>query len=330
MKHLVVAGFVLLLVACQQESQRALDPSAEAFLTALAEQSDSGESSEDLDPLDAWRKAMEDAIVLAGEPEHVEAIEEIGITSSDGEVRLRIYRSGEHSHKAVLYFHGGGFVGGNVDTIDTPLRRLANQSNRIVVSVEYRLAPENPYPAALEDALTALTYVSDHSDELGISKEHIAVMGDSAGGNIAASLAILVQEESGPEIEQQVLIYPNTDLTPEWSSRWASVEENREMLHSPEMLTGFFASYAQDSDPNRPTVSPVLSDDLSGLPPALIVTAGYDLLRDEGIAYAERLKEAGVSTRHWHYDDQIHGFFQFAAVIPTGGNLIDRIAAEIQ
>jgi acetyl esterase len=326
MKPLVAIVTVVLLASCSSKEVPTIDPSAKALLKSMAEAAAAGSTDEQPDPLDAWRSGMQGAIPLAGDPEPVASVEDRTIPGKIGSIVLRTYRAMDATDGAVLYFHGGGFVGGDLDTIDTPLRRLANQSGRVVISVDYRLAPEFPY----DDAMAALEYVAQHFDEFKISADRITVMGDSAGGSIAAALAIRSRIESGPAIERQVLVYPNTDLTPDWSTRWPSVHENDGKLLSADMLEVFYANYVGSADPYSPTVSPVHADDLQGLPPALVVTAGHDLLRDEGRTYVERLTGSGVATEHWHYPGQIHGFFQLGAAIPEGHQLIDRLSGEIR
>lgn len=256
--------------------------------------------------------------------EDVGAVEDRVIPGPAGDIPVRAYRpvtaSGPDGRPGVLvYFHGGGWSIGSIDTHDAVCRPLANGSGAVVVSVEYRLAPEHPFPAGYDDALAAVRWVAAHGDELGVDASRLAVGGDSAGGNLAAVAAQQLRD-GGPPIAFQLLVYPAVDMT----LSYPSIDENGEgKLLTKDMMQWFRANYiGQPGGPDErdPRCSPLHApaDALRGLPPALVVTAEYDPLRDEGDAYAEALRAAGVEVDHVRVDGVVHGFFSLRDMIPEG------------
>ncbi|MDQ1375382.1 MAG: acetyl esterase, partial [Actinomycetota bacterium] len=224
----------------------------------------------------------------------------------------------------LVFFHGGGFVIGDLDTHDQVCRQLANGSHAIVVAVDYRLAPEHPYPAAPDDCFAATTWIHEHATELGGDPTRMAVAGDSAGGNLAAVVAQEARDKGGPPLKAQILIYPATDL----SMQHPSITENGEgYLLTKEGMDWFMGHYAPDVDDVR--CSPLAAVDLSGLPPALVITAEFDPLRDEGEAYAAHLREAGVPVVLSRYDGMIHGFFQLGVLLDAGTKAVDEAARAL-
>jgi acetyl esterase len=234
-----------------------------------------------------------------------------------GELPVRIYRRFglPEAAPAIVYLHGGGWVAGDLDSHDGTCRLLADESECIVVSVDYRLAPEHPFPAAIDDAVAAYRWVHDHAGELSIEPGRVGVMGDSAGGNLAAVIAQVTRDTDVPAPTAQCLVYPSTDA------------RFREPSHTI-FAEGFFLTRASmewfreqylpdESDWDSPLAAPIEQPDLRGVAPALVVTAGFDPLRDEGRRYAERLADAGVPTRYRCYDDMAHGFFGMG-ILPTG------------
>jgi len=215
---------------------------------------------------------------------------------------------------AVVYFHGGGYVIGNLDTHDGMSRLLANASGCRIVSIDYRLAPEHKFPAAIEDGLAAIDWVAGSAARLGIDHTRLAVAGDSAGGNLAAVVCQLAKQAGGPKIALQVLFCPATDGSRDTESSRAFAEG---YLLEAESIRWFGRQYyPADADPNDPRVSPLRAVDLSGLPPAHIHTAAFDPLRDEGKAYADRLRQAGVAVRYTCHDGMIHHFYALGGAIP--------------
>lgn len=267
--------------------------------------------------------------MLAGEPEHVEKVETITIPGPDGGIPIRIYTpEGKGPFPVFIYFHGGGWVIGDLDTADVPCRSIANQARSVVVSVDYRLAPEYKFPAAINDAYAAVKWVSEQATTLGIDADRIAVGGDSAGGNLAAVVALMGRDKGGPALRKQLLIYPVTH----YDFNTKSYQENGEgYFLTKQSMVWFWNHYLRsEKDGKHPYASPLLAQELSGLPPALIITAEYDPLRDEGEAYAKRLEEAGIPVKLSRYNGMIHGFFWMAGVLEQGNKAIEEVAQELK
>ncbi len=227
----------------------------------------------------------------------------------------------------LLWIHGGGWVIGDLDTADATARALANRSGAVVVSVDYRLSPEHTAPAALDDALAALTWSVENAELLGVNAAKVAVGGDSAGGNLAAALCIRVRDEFGPDIDFQLLVYPVVDCT----LSHPSIEENAEgYFLTKDTMEWFTGHYLGGLDPKDPLVSPLYADTLAGLPPALVITAEFDPLRDEGEAYAAALRDAGVQVEAVRYDGQIHGFMGMASMVDDGKHALDLAGALLR
>jgi acetyl esterase len=224
----------------------------------------------------------------------------------------------------LVYFHGGGWVIGDLDTHDVLCRQLANGSGCAVVAVHYRLAPEHRFPAAVDDAIAATRWISKHAAELGLDVTRLAVGGDSAGGNLAAVVAIAARDGAGPPIAYQLLIYPATDGRRGMPSHTAN---GQGYLLTRDTINYFHDHYIEDARLDLDwRVSPLLASDLSRLPPALLLTAGYDPLRDEGLAYAEALTRAGYVC----FERQIHGFITMGRVLDEANTAVALCAAELK
>jgi acetyl esterase len=237
---------------------------------------------------------------------------------------LRIYvPDGEHPLPVVVYFHGGGFVGGGLSVVDEPARALANDVDAIVVTAEYRLAPVHKFPAATDDTFAALRWVADHVEDFGGDPARIAVMGDSAGGNLAAVAAQRARDAGGPQLVAQVLVYPVVDPT----ARLASRELYREgYVITATSLGWFWEQYLGSlADTRNPLAVPAKADTLAGLPPALVLTTEYDVSRDEAEAYAEQLADSGVETECIRFDGLIHGVYWMSGAVPRSGELRDAV-----
>jgi acetyl esterase len=236
-----------------------------------------------------------------------------------GPIPVRIFRPRlSDVLPVVVYFHGGGFVIGDLDTYDRGCRALCIGADAIVVSVDYRLAPEHPFPAAVEDADASRQWVREHAAELGADQERMAVAGDSAGGTLAAVTAAHSRVESGPALLAQLLIYPGVQMRADTSSR-AEFAAPGYFLHKATMEF-FEASYLIEADPAHPDASPLLAPDLAGLPPTHLVLPECDPLHDEGQAYAARLAAAGVPTVTAEYAGMFHGFFNLGHVLPEAAD----------
>ena len=249
-------------------------------------------------------------------PARVGAVEDRSIPGPGGGIPVRIYRPEIDAAvlPALVYYHGGGHVMGDIDTHDAGARNLCNGARCVVVSVDYRLAPEHKFPAAAEDAFAAVQWCAAHAAELGIDPGRIAVGGDSAGGNLAAVAALMARDTGGPAIRLQVLVYPVTDYACDTGS-YHTYAQGYGSLEA-ESMRWFRDHYLRDeADRHDWRAAPLRAGDLSGLPAALVLTAQCDVLHDEGKAYAQRLREAGVDVEYADCEGMIHGFFNMAPMI---------------
>ena len=277
----------------------------------------------------AARAAYRTMNAMMGKGEAVESIEDRVIPGPGGDLPVRIYRPAADARGAFVYYHGGGFVLGDLETHDRENRRIANRSGVVVVSVDYRLAPEHPFPAATDDAWAALAWVIANAADLGVDPKRVAIGGDSAGGSLAAVTALRAKEE-GLEVALQVLIYPAVDIADGVNERYPSRTRNDGLVLSRQVNDWFIEAYAGGGSlPQDKRLTPI-REDLSGLAPALVITAEFDPLRDEGRAYAARLTAAGVKTTLTEYPGQIHGFFNLAPAIPAGWDAVEEVAAALR
>jgi acetyl esterase len=258
----------------------------------------------------------------AAERTEVAAVEEIEVPGAAGPLRSRVYRpNGKGPHPTLAFFHGGGFTIGDLDSYDMQCRVLCDGVGATVVSTDYRLAPESPYPAAAEDAIAATRWIAESFPG------PLAVGGDSAGGNLSAVVAQQLRD-SGPEIAAQLLIYPATDLV---SERPSHEENGRGYFLTIDDMEWFHGNYLPDPDAgNEPLASPLRAGDLSGLPPAVVVTAEFDPLRDDGDAYAEALRNAGVRVIHRRFDGLVHGFFGFGPFSSMSRQAIEQVCEDLR
>jgi acetyl esterase len=289
-----------------------LDPEAQAYLEATAAL---GLPSIPEQGAAAAREATRlRAPLLAGEPELVARIEDRTVPGPAGEIRVRLYGPTASSPLPVLaYFHGGGWVTGDLDTHDSACRGLANRAQCLVVAVDFRSAPEHRFPAALEDSWAVVDWLGRRAGDLGGDPARLAVCGDSAGGNLAAAVALRARDRGAPPIAAQLLIYPVLDYdleTPSYQAKASGFGLTRDSMR------WYWEQYlGEGGDGFVPEASPLRAGDLSGLPPALIVTCEHDPLHDEGEAYARRLAAAGVRFEHIDEPGMIHGYFRMAGVI---------------
>jgi acetyl esterase len=260
-----------------------------------------------------------------GEVEPVGKVEDRTIPGPASEIPVRVYYPKEIQDRcpALVFYHGGGWVVGNIETHDNICRALTNIANCVTISVDYRLAPEHKFPAAVDDSYAAVQYVYDHAEEFQADRKRIAIGGDSAGGNLAAVVAHLAKEKKAPEICFQLLIYPSTNMGGEPT---ASMVENAEGYFLEKGTMEWFRDcYINgEEDKLNPLVSPSLNEDFTGLPPALVITAEYDPLRDEGEDYAKKLAAAGVEVELVRYDGTIHGFVSMAVIIESGKAALEK------
>jgi len=257
--------------------------------------------------LDEARAFMSSLAELAGPAPAMERVEERNIEGPDGQARIRILVPIENPIGVLVYYHGGGWVLGSIDEYDTVARKLAERTSCAVVLVEYRLAPEHRYPAAVDDSYAALKWVGEHIVDIAGQEVPLIVAGDSAGGNLAAVMAIRARDHGGPRIALQVLIYPVTDA--DFDRPSYTDPENRLLLTRDGMIWFWDHYLPESARRSEPDASPLQAKDFFGLPPAVILTAEHDVLRDEGEAYAARLQEAKVPADLQRYSGQMHGFF---------------------
>ena len=277
-------------------------------------------------PIADVRKGFRDfwTPAITGQPPAPKRIDELTIGGPAGGIRARVYASqGDRRDPLLLFFHGGGYVKGGIDESDAFCRRLAIATRHAVLSVDYRLAPEHAFPAAVDDALAAVAWVSSHADELGARPGPLVVSGESAGGNLAAVTCLRARADPRISIGSQVLLQPVLDFTLSCPSMALSASE---CLVPRDDLAWYYRTYYGGNDFKSPDVSPLFAPDVSALPAALIVAAEYDTLRDEAAAYAERLRSAGVDVRYTCYPGMVHGFQQMAGLVTAAQAVLHEIA----
>jgi acetyl esterase len=252
------------------------------------------------------------------------------IPAPHGELPVRIYvpRAGTSPHPVLVYYHGGGWTIGDLDVYDNVARAFADRGECVVVSVDYRMGPEDGFPASIDDAIAAFEWVAAHAAEIGGDPSRLAVGGDSAGGNLSAAVAQQTVAKGARAPDFQLLIYPVTDLADELES-YTTFADGFYLTRS--LMRWFKGNYCSTDDQKLdPRASPLRAASLAGLPPAFLMTAGYDPLRDEGKAYAQRLLDAGVDVEYRNYDSLIHGFISMAGVIREAGRAFDDAVAALR
>jgi acetyl esterase len=269
--------------------------------------------------------------VLQPDPEETGEVRDLTAPGPHGDVPLRLYRphiTEPSPLPGLVYYHGGGWLLGNLDSHDVICRRLANAARCVVVSVDYRLAPEQKFPAAVEDCEIATRWVFQQSSSLGVDRARIAVGGDSAGGNLAAVMALMARDGTLPRIAFQLLVYPATDMAMTTVSSQTITDG---VPLTSKTMKWFIDHYMRDAaDMIDWRASPARAASLAGVAPALVLTASCDPLRDEGIDYARRLEREGVRVSHLHFSDQIHGFVSMGRIIRTADVALDMIASVLR
>jgi acetyl esterase len=305
-----------------------LDPQMKAILDTIA--AAGGKPFNAMTPAEA-REAIKLLVqVFGGQPEQMARVEDRRVPGPAGEIPVRVYTpAGAAPMGCLVYFHGGGWVIGDIESHDEVCRALAKGAGCVVVSVDYRLAPEHKFPAAPEDCFAATKWVAQNAVALGIDANRIAVGGDSAGGNLAAVVAQMARDRGGPKIAFQLLIYPATD----WSKESASQREFTQdgYILSRGDMVWFYDHYMNSpAEKTNPYFSPACAKSLAGLPPAFVITAAIDPLRDEGEAYGEALRKAGVPTTVKRYPGVCHGFVMMGAKLDAGKQAIADGCAELK
>ena len=307
-----------------------LDSAAKLLLDAIT--SRNIPSFHTMSPTEARAIYRERRFFTQPEPQSVAAVFDFTVPTDEANIGVRAYRplasTPDQILPALVYYHGGGHTIGDLDTHDTLCRELCNLSGYAVFSVDYRLGPEHKFPAAVDDGFAALQWIAGHAAELAIKPEHIAVGGDSAGGNLAAVMALMARDRGGPSLAFQLLIYPVTDFRYQTAShavRGQGYLLTRDVI---DYFTDNYLAAAEDRLDWR--VSPALAEDFSRLPPALVLTAGYDPLCDEGEDYAKRLQAAGNEVEYACYSGQIHGFITMGRVIAQAREAVALCAERLK
>ncbi len=308
-----------------------LDPQVARYLQATAEVDDTaGGAPPTL--AEQRRASVLSTLAEAGEPESVAAVEDRLLPGPAGELRVRIYTpasSGPGPLPVLVYFHSGGWVFGSIEGHDPVCRALANRATCLVASVDYRLAPEHPFPAAPEDCYAATLWVAEHAGEINADPARLAVCGDSSGGNLAAVVALMARDWGGPRLCQQVLIYGETDYYDPGTVSYTTYATGYGLTRA--SMIWFWDQYlTRPAEHIHPYAAPLRASSLSGLPPALIITAEYDPVRDEAEHYAQRLQQAGVPTCLSRYDGMIHAFFRMLAVFERSHDALAEVAATLR
>lgn len=304
----------------------ALDPVVAEMLKQMAEAE--APALNEMSPEDgrAMYRLMSDTMPQV----EINNVSDRNIPVSGGEIAVRIYRHLEDKQQPCLvYYHGGGWVIGDLETHDSVCRQLARQTDYTIVSVDYRLAPEHPFPVPLNDCYEALVWVQANATDLGIDIDRIAVGGDSAGGNLSTCVCLKAIEESGPALMHQLLIYPVTDTNFETSS----YKENRDgYMLTLDSMKWFWDHYlpTDKNALNDPLAVPMRASDLSKLPPATVITAEFDPLRDEGEAYGKKMNDAGVLTKSQRFDGMIHGFFGMTHILEGSREAMRFAVSELK
>ncbi|MDT7549574.1 MAG: acetyl esterase [Actinomycetota bacterium] len=309
-----------------------LDPPVAAILQMLADSGTpmsmvNGTPEQAREGFRTMTVGLRDPATLA----QVRSTEDATLPGPGGDIAIRTYRpEADGLLPTVVYFHGGGFVIGDLDTQDDHARLICRDVEAVVVSVDYRLAPDHPFPAGFEDCLAATRWVAEHIADLGGDPDRIAVSGDSAGGNLAAAVA-LACKDSGPKLAAQLLLYPGVDFREDDDLHPSRVENGEGFFLTAEDMRWFSNHYlSEEAHREDPRASVLLAPDLSGLPPAVIGTGEYDPLRDEGEAYAAALEAAGVKVVLHRYDGLIHGFFGMGTWSPASADAAKDLCEELR
>jgi len=307
------------------------DPNLDSQAAALLDELESGVAPPSSTLSVATGRALLEELFRVDEREPVGSVTDLEIQGPDEPIPLRIYLpEGEGPFPVLVFFHGGGWMRGSPDAYDGPCRLLTKNAECVVVSVDYRRAPEHPFPAGLEDCYAATEWAAEHAADLEGDPDRVAVGGDSAGGNLTAAVTLAARDRDGPDLAHQVAVYPAVNPP---SVRWFDSYDENATGYFLEMdsVEWYYDQYlASDADVGNAYVFPLRARTLADLPPATVLTAGFDPLLDEGEAYVERLEGAGIDVEHLHYESQIHGFLSLYEYIDEGREAIDAVTAQLR
>jgi len=309
------------------ERDPGLDPQTDALLDEL--ESGIAPPSSTLS-VETGRELLDDLFAVEA-PDPVGGVTDLGVQGPNGPIPLRVYvPDGEGPFPVLVFFHGGGWVRGSLDAYEGPCRLLTREAGCVVVSVDYRRAPEHPFPAGFEDCYRAAEWAASHAADLRGDPDRVAVGGDSAGGNLTAAVALAARDRDGPDFAHQLLVYPSVNAP---SVRWFDSYDDYATDYFLEMdsVEWYLEQYLERrADVGNAYAFPLRACSLADLPPATVVTAGFDPLVDEGTAYVDRLEGAGTPVEHLHYDAQIHGFCSLYEHVDAGRAAIDDIAGVLR
>jgi acetyl esterase len=300
---------------------RQLDPDAQMLLEVMRA---AGTPQPYALPIAEAREGMRAALVTRGDPIALGSVEDVSLPTSHGPLAMRLYRPVDGVLPLALFLHGGGWTVNDLDTHDRLCRRIARRSGWLVAALDYRRAPEHQHPAALDDAQLAFRWLLDNAVKIGGDRAGVALVGESSGATTAACLTVLLRDLGAPMPIYQILAYPLADGLGQWASR---EERGTGYTLDLELALWSVRNYVPTGkDMDDPYLFPLAASNLSGIPSTLVMTAEFDPLRDEGCAYVEKLRAAGVDVEHIHVEDQMHGFLLVDRAVAKAGILIDRLA----
>jgi acetyl esterase len=307
-----------------------LDPMVKDFLDQMAAMG--GPKMWEIEPAQARELFIAMMQLVGPKDVPIGKVQNLTMPGPGGELRLRNYTpvaAKSEPLPTLVFYHGGGFVIGNLDTHDGLCRMLANDAGVRVIAVDYRLSPESKYPAAVDDAIAAVNWIEEHAADLGVDANRVAVGGDSAGGALAAIVSQQAKLKGAPKVAFQLLMFPVTQVNAKTGSMHTNADGYFLELATLEWFYDHYGANA-DVDKTDPRISPLLAKDVSGLPPAYIITAEYDPLRDDGAQYAEKLRKAGVSVTHVDYPGLVHDFIYMQTVLPQAPEAMKAAAAALK
>jgi acetyl esterase len=306
-----------------------LDPSAAFVMEAF--KAANRPKLETLSPPEAREASAAGRAVTHPEPPELASVDNITVPTPDGPIPVRVYKPktlAKSPAPALIFYHGGGWVICDLDSHDIVCRQMADQAGFMVFSIDYRLAPEHKFPAAALDCIAATQWIVDNAAKFGIDTNRIFAGGDSAGGNLTAVVTIYARDNGGPKIAGQVLVYPSTDMGMGFPS---ATNPDMDVLLSSTLMRWFIEHYlTSQADVDDWRASPLRIKDMKGLPPAFVITAGADPLHDEGLAYRDRLTDAGIDVAYVNYPGQFHGFWTMGKLVPEAHKLSAEIAAWLK